>query len=158
MDPRGWSACLWADWAVLHPRRPLDLSRGGRGRYRPGMRLAASLILVLLFAAGCGRAARDFEDICHAEQRADLAGVTDPAERAMRMAQWIDQRLRTREARRGFQALAAVRCEDKGPILVQAAREAGYTGPCPMVEASARQCEESAAKLRELQKAPPAPR
>ena len=123
------------------------------------MRLTAvSLAFALLLVAGCGRAARDFEDICYAEQRAGVAGITDPAEKAMRMAKWIDERLRTRDARRAFQALGGIRCEDKGPILIEAAKEAGYTGPCPIAEDSARKCAESAAKLRELQKGSATPR
>ena len=122
------------------------------------MRLSSFSALALVFAAGCGRAAADFEDICHASERAGVAGVTDPAERAMRTAQWIDTRLRTREARRSLAALAAIRCEDKGPLLLQAAKEAGYTGPCPMVEESTRQCAESAAKFRGEPKASPAGR
>ncbi len=119
------------------------------------MRATLLIAFALVAVAGCGRAAKDFEDICHASQRADVAGVTDPAERAMRTAQWIDKRLRTSEARKGMAALAGVQCEFKGPILIQAAKEAGYTGPCPMAEESTRQCAESAAKLRGEPKAVP---
>ena len=119
------------------------------------MRPTTVAALGLILAAGYGCAARDFDNLCHASERAGVADVTDPAERAMRTAQWIDKKLWSRDARRAFGALGAVRCEDRGRILIQAAKEGGYTGPCPMAAESDRQCAESAAKLRELQQAPP---
>jgi len=120
------------------------------------MRPTILVALGLILAAGSGCAARDFENMCHASERAGVADVADPAERAMRTAQWLDKKLWSRDARRAFGALGAVRCEERGRILIQAAKEAGYTGPCPMAEESTRQCAESAAKLRAPEPAAPA--
>jgi len=102
--------------------------------------LAPALALALGAVVGCGRLARDFEDICHAEERAGVGAVSDPAEKAHRIATWIAGRLRTKDAKRSMGALAAVPCEAKAGILREMAREAGYHGPCPMADYSDRQC------------------
>ncbi len=108
------------------------------------MRLAP-LGLVLLSTAGCGRAARDFDDICHAGARAGVASVADPAERAHRVAAWLQGNVRTSEARRTLDALAGLAgCEHKGALLREAAREAGYEGACPMADESERECRRAA--------------
>jgi hypothetical protein len=127
---------------LLVPQRN-QIARQASGnvrRMRECMRLASLISLGLVLAAGCGGGARDFDDICHAEERAGVSGVTDPAEKAMRIAEWIDLQLRTSDARKSMAALASVPCEHKGPILIQAAKEAGYTDPCPMADYSARTC------------------
>jgi hypothetical protein len=98
------------------------------------MQLTRVLSLVLLLA-GCGSAAKDFENICHAEERSGAASVTDPSERAMRIAQWIEANLTSSDAREAFAALASAVPEQRGELLRTAARESGYTGECPMADA-----------------------
>lgn len=99
-----------------------------------GMRALLLVAAMVLGAAACNRAAADYEDICLAEERSGAANVHDPAERAMRIAAWIEKQLRTSDAKRAVSSLAAVSPEQKSRILLQAAREAGYTGPCPIAE------------------------
>jgi len=99
-----------------------------------GMRALLLVAVVVLGAAACHRAAADFEDLCLAEERSGAANVHDPAERAMRIAAWIEKQLRTSDAKRVVSSLASVSPDEKGRILLQAAREAGYAGPCPIAE------------------------
>lgn len=86
-----------------------------------------------LLVAGCSAKA-DFEKICNAPQLSGAAAEVDPAKKAMKLAQWISQNVRSSEAKRTFAAIATVAPEHKGTILKQAAIEAGYTGPCPFAE------------------------
>ena len=91
------------------------------------------LVLSLIALEGCSSAARDFENICNAETRSGITD-SDPAERTMKLADWISKNISSKEAIETFQSLGAVAPEDRGRLLKQAAVEAGYRGPCPMAE------------------------
>jgi hypothetical protein len=90
------------------------------------------LVLAVLALAGCS-AKSDFEKICNAEQLSGAAGEKDPSEKAQKIAQYIQANIHSSAGKEFFQSIASVP-GDKGPILKQAAHEAGYDGPCPMAE------------------------
>jgi hypothetical protein len=86
------------------------------------------LDLSVVLLVGCSSAARDFQNICHAEVRSGISD-SDPTARATRLAVWISKDISSREAIETFQALAAVAPEYRGRLLKQAAVEGGYRGP-----------------------------
>jgi hypothetical protein len=87
----------------------------------------------MVVLGGCSSPARDFENMCNAEARAGVTD-TDPAIRAVKIAEWISKNVSSRDAIATFEALPTAAPEDRGRLLKQAAVEAGYTGPCPMAE------------------------
>ena len=93
------------------------------------------LTSLFVLSLGCGSAAKDFENICHAEERSGAAALTDPAERAMRTAQWIEQNVSSSDAKAAMEALAHASLDVRGELLREAARESGYTGDCPIADA-----------------------
>lgn len=100
------------------------------------MRTTSWLALLLLGGLGCGDAAKDFENICHAEERSGAASITDPARKAMTVAQWLNDHVTSGDAKAFMSAIASASSESRGELLRQAAREAGYTGDCPMADAT----------------------
>lgn len=100
------------------------------------MRTTGWLALLLLGGLGCGNAAKDFENICHAEERSGAASIADPAQRAMHVAGWLTDNVQSSDAKAFMSAIASASPESRGELLRQAASEAGYTGDCPMADAT----------------------
>ncbi|HEY3358471.1 MAG TPA: hypothetical protein VGQ83_34810 [Polyangia bacterium] len=98
-------------------------------------KLRAAAVVVLFAAVPCLSACSaktDLENICNAEARSGAQG--DPATKATRMAAWMEAHVRTKEGRNVLHGLGAVDPARRGELLKQAAREVGYTGPCPMAD------------------------
>ncbi len=98
---------------------------------RAPMKLVVSV--ALLAVAGCS-AKSDFEKICNAEQ---LSGASegDPSMKAVKMAEWLRANIHSSQAKDTLSGLAVSDSAARGEVLKMAAREAGYTGPCPMADA-----------------------
>ena len=94
------------------------------------MRWAALAIVAL--TAGCGSAAQDFENICNAEERSGAANIEDAAEKQATIARWLTKNIRTRQARDVFESITTASSQSK--LLVDEARRAGYSGPCPIAD------------------------
>ena len=90
-------------------------------------------LAVIAVAAGCSSAG-DFEKVCNAEKLSGAASETDPSQKAMKMASWIQANVHSSEVTKAMGALSSVSPDDKGKLLKQAAHEAGYDGPCPLAD------------------------
>jgi hypothetical protein len=92
------------------------------------------IALIALVACGCSSAGSDYEKICNAEALSGAAAMTDPSQKAMTVAQWIQENVKAGDAVNVMQALAMAAPDQRGELLKRAAAEAGYTGPCPMAD------------------------
>jgi hypothetical protein len=95
--------------------------------------------VAIAFAAGavvtgCSQKA-DYEKICNAEQLSGAAGEKDPSAKAEKIAQWMTDNIHSADVKKTLSALATVTADQRGPLLKQAAHEAGYDGACPMADA-----------------------
>jgi hypothetical protein len=91
--------------------------------------------LWLLALCACGGVKKDFDDICHAEERAGVTTEMNPAEKAVTLAKWLQERLRTDEAKRFLGTLATHDPKEKGELLRKAAAEHGVA-PCPIADST----------------------
>lgn len=105
-------------------------------RMHTSLRVVVLALLLVPVAALTGCSAKgDLEKICNAEQLSGAANVADPSAKATKIAKWLQDNVRSTEGKNVFQALAMVSPADKSNVLREAAREVGYTGPCPMADA-----------------------
>lgn len=93
---------------------------------------ALRLLTAALLLTGCS-AAKDMENLCHAEERsgADSAGQ---AERATRMALWLSDTIKTSKVKRALGEAALMSPEERTVFLRKLAIECGYEGPCPLLD------------------------
>jgi hypothetical protein len=98
------------------------------------MRFAEGAV-VLLAVAACTGVKDDFDDICHAEERVELTGVSNPAEKAMKLSFWLQRRLRTSTAKDFLAKLATMDPADKGNALRAEAAKHGVS-PCPIADST----------------------
>jgi hypothetical protein len=91
--------------------------------------------LALLLFTACGSVKQDFDDICHAEERAGVTAQMNPAEKAVTLAKWLQERLRTDEAKRFLGTLATHDPSEKGELLRKTAAQHGVS-PCPIADST----------------------
>ena len=94
----------------------------------------AMVLVVLAAIVLCGCSAKgDVEKICNVER---LSGVTanDDPKQGVKMMAWLDDHVHSTKGRNVVQAMAQAPVDQKRAILLQAAKEVGYTGPCPMAD------------------------
>jgi hypothetical protein len=77
--------------------------------------------------------AQALETICYAPQKAGVEGIEDPAEKAVKIAQYISANLRDQKAAELMQSMAAMPPDVRGATLLEEARKAGLK-ECPLVE------------------------
>jgi hypothetical protein len=96
----------------------------------------ATLLLCSCLLSSCGGGVKaDFDDICNAEQRAGVGSETDPAQKAVKIAMWLQKRLRTSEAKKFLGAMASVDPAQKGNLLRTEAAKHGVS-PCPIADST----------------------
>jgi len=91
-----------------------------------------ALLTVVVLLAGCGSYKKDLATICDAPNQAAIT-ATDPSERVTLLAAWIDQRIKTDEARNLFSALANASPNDKSTMLREEAKKNGIAS-CPLAD------------------------
>jgi hypothetical protein len=96
---------------------------------------SAKACAVALLLCSCGAAKADFDDICNAEQRSGVTGETDPTQKAVKIAMWLQGRLRTSEAKKFLSAMASVDPAQKGNLLRTEAAKHGVS-PCPIADST----------------------
>ena len=99
------------------------------------MRSARACAVALLLCSCRGGVKADFDDICNAEERAGAAGEQDPAQKAVKIAMWLQGRLRTSEAKEFLSAMAPTDPAMKGELLRKEAMKHGVS-PCPIADST----------------------
>ena len=99
------------------------------------MRSARACAVALLLCSCRGGVKADFDDICNAEERAGAAGEKDPAQKAVKIAMWLQGRLRTSEAKEFLSAMAPTDPAMKGELLRKEAMKHGVS-PCPIADST----------------------
>lgn len=114
------------------------LRRGGTPRTLRTMKylhLAIGLIGIGTVACADTKAEQqDFDNICNAPEKSGANAEKMPAEKATLIAKWLPQNIKTARAKDFMASLANAPPMGKGQQLKDAAKAAGYTGPCPMAE------------------------
>ena len=98
------------------------------------MRFVKTTAAALALTA-CTGVKDDFDDICHAEERVELTGVSSPAEKAMKLSFWLQKRLRTSTAKSFLAKLATMDPAQKADALKAEAAKHGVS-PCPIAEST----------------------
>lgn len=91
------------------------------------------LLVPVVFLAACADAKTDFENICQTPQRIGPTSA-DPATRAMEMTTWMTGHMKSKAAKDFGNAMGAVESSQRGKLLRDSAKAAGYTGPCPLAD------------------------
>jgi hypothetical protein len=94
------------------------------------MRFAEGLAAVLLTSA-CASERRDFENLCHAHERAGLQAGDDAAARAVKISRWLAETLKTEAAKQALARLATLDPSVKARALSEVAARHGVS-PCPI--------------------------
>ena len=96
----------------------------------------AILVVTAAVLAGVGcNVKEDFDKICHAEKLSNVAKANVPPDENMKfIAAWVDQNVHTTDARHIMSRMALAGPSGRGRILKEGAKEAGYTGKCPLAD------------------------
>jgi|GEM_PF-1897697 len=95
--------------------------------------LFALSALALSALTACQSGEEAMKVICYAHDHVDASLA--PGEKAIAVAQYVDDNLKHGEARRGWEALAHASADSKGEMLRAMGRELGYTAACPLADA-----------------------
>jgi hypothetical protein len=77
----------------------------------------------------------DWDMVCNAPARSGGMKTNDPSERARIIATYIQSHLKTNEVRQFLSNLPSTTAPKDQPAAVKkAAKDAGYTGACPMAD------------------------
>jgi hypothetical protein len=94
------------------------------------MRFAnAALVLV----AACASPKSDFQTFCYAHEKAGVAETDGAGDRAMKIARYLAENLKTKEAKGVLAALPTLPPSEKGKALKDAAAKHGVS-PCPIAD------------------------
>jgi hypothetical protein len=99
-------------------------------------------IIALVLVAGTAIAApgskadikADYDMVCNSPARSGGMKATDQSERAKKIADYILSHLKTDEVRSFLATFGGMAPADKAPALKKAAKDAGYTGACPLAD------------------------
>jgi hypothetical protein len=90
------------------------------------------MLLILMLACSNSEYKTDLDNICHAEERAGVAGVDDGM-KAQKMADFLVNGLKTKEARTLMGKLAGMDSSAKGRYLKSEAKKYGVED-CPLAD------------------------
>jgi hypothetical protein len=76
----------------------------------------------------------DYDMVCNSPARSGAMKLTDKSEQAKKVADYILSHLKTDEVRNFLATFGGMAPADKAPALKQAAKDAGYTGACPLAD------------------------
>ncbi|HEY1549846.1 MAG TPA: hypothetical protein VGG28_18585 [Kofleriaceae bacterium] len=76
----------------------------------------------------------DYDMVCNAPARSGAMKTTDKSEQAKKVADYIVSHLKTDEVRNFLGTFGGMDPADKAPALKKAAKDAGYTGACPLAD------------------------
>jgi hypothetical protein len=98
-----------------------------------------ALVLLLSAPASAGPSSMsaqkaDYESVCFARERSGADKEKDASSRAIKIADYIRNHLKTDEVRKVVGELGSELPENRGPRLKREAAKVGYTGRCPMVD------------------------
>jgi hypothetical protein len=99
-------------------------------------------IIVLALISGLAAAApgskadieADYDMVCNAPARSGAMKIADKSEQAKKVADYILSHLKTVEVRNFLGTFGGMAPADKAPALKKAAKDAGYTGACPLAD------------------------
>lgn len=94
---------------------------------------AALVAVVALATAACHTVHSDFDEICHARERAGVTIHDNPAEAAMRVADYMQGHIHTAAARKFLAGMVMLPPDQKVTVLRAEATKAGVS-PCPMAD------------------------
>jgi hypothetical protein len=102
--------------------------------------LTALLAMSFVVFSGCSKKKegkseyhKGIEMICFAEQKAGAEGITDPSERAMKIANYLKANLKDEKAMKLMQSFATMAPDSRGTRLREEAKKAGLAS-CPMAD------------------------
>lgn len=114
-------------------------------------RVAFSLTaFAMLAVAGCNAEKKEFEGLCHLNERAAGAAVLTPAQLDEAMSAWMADNIKSPSVISAIGAINMNRGIERGSSLRGFAKAGGYDGPCPYADkmtadAQARQAAQDAA-------------
>jgi hypothetical protein len=87
----------------------------------------------LLFLVACSSQRTDFENFCHAHERAGVTANDAPGEKALKISRYLAENLKTAEAKEVLAALPRLDPSQKRAALSDAAKKHGVA-PCPLAD------------------------
>lgn len=91
------------------------------------MKVHFALALVALGLVGCSSYKKDLQTMCDAPSKATIPPGADASQKAVAMAAYIDDNIKSSEGRATFSGLAAVSPSEKGRTLRAEATKNGIT-------------------------------